>query len=104
MIGGAVLPSNLLTVQGVGSSLSSIPRCYVVRLTNNESIKINLFTLVLISIYILIPSLFLLIVYSKVRASPLTSLLKSIGYRLILYNPKEETSPRVYCFLTTPLC
>ena len=78
MIGGTILLSNLLTIQGVGSSLSSIPRCYIVRLANNKLIKINLFTLVSISIYILIPSLFLLIVYSKVRACPLTSLLKSI--------------------------
>ena len=70
------------------------------RLANFELIKINPFALVSISVCVLIPSLFLFMVHSNIRASPPTSLLKSIGHRSIPYNPKEETSPRVGRFPT----
>jgi len=64
-------------------------------------INIYLFTLILISVYVLIPSLLLLIIYKKVKESPLSNWLKFTLYKLILYNLKVKTSFKGYCFPTT---
>jgi len=59
-----------------------------------------LFALILISVYVFIFSLLLLIIYKKVKESPLSNWLKSTLHKSILYNLKVETSLKGYCFST----
>jgi hypothetical protein len=87
--------------------LYNISNCYTFVLRNQviiaaKLVLINayLFALVLISVRIFILSLLLLIVYKKVKESPLSNWLKFTLYKLILYNLKVETSFKGYRFLT----
>ena len=67
-----------------------------------KSVLINAypFALVLISIYIFIPSLLLLIVYRKVKEFPLSNWLRFTLHKLlILYNLKVKTSFKSCRFL-----
>jgi hypothetical protein len=83
--------------------------CYTFVLKNQvaiiiKSVLINayLFALVLISIRVFILSLLLLIVYKKVKESPLSNWLKFTLHKLsILYSFKVKTSFKGYYFLIT---
>jgi hypothetical protein len=69
-----------------------------------KSVLINIypFALILISIHIFILSLLLLIVYKKVKESPLSNWLRFTLYKLlILYNFKVKTSFKGYRFPIT---
>jgi hypothetical protein len=89
--------------------LYSISSCYTFVLRNRviiaaKSVLINAypFALILISVYVFIFSLLLLIVYRKVKESPLSNWLKSTLYKLsILYNLKVKTSFKGYRFPIT---
>jgi hypothetical protein len=73
----------------------------VARATNSVLINAYPFALVLISVYVFIFSLLLLIIYKKVKESPLSNWLKSTLHKLILYNFKVKTSFKGYRFLIT---
>ena len=87
--------------------LYNISNYYTFILRNRVAIAAKLvlinaypFALILISIYVFIPSLLLLIIYRKVKESPLSNWLKSTLHKLlILYNFKVKTSSKGYRFL-----
>jgi hypothetical protein len=88
--------------------LYNISSCYTFVLRNRVAIAAKLvlinaypFTLILISIRVFIPSLLLLIIYKKVKESPLSNWLKSTLHKSILYNFKVKTSFKGYRFLIT---
>ena len=66
----------------------------IVRATNSVLINVYPFALILISVRVFIPSLLLLIVYRKVKESPLSNWLKFTLHKSILYNLKVETSSK----------
>jgi hypothetical protein len=88
--------------------LQGISNCYTFILRNRVAIAAKLvlinaypFALILISVLVFILSLLLLIVYKKVKESPLSNWLKSTLHKSILYNPKVKTSSKGYRFPTT---
>jgi hypothetical protein len=92
---------NPYILYNIKSYYSFIFKNRVIRATNSVLINIYPFTLILISVYVFILSLLLLIVYKKVKESPLSNWLKFTLHKLILYNLKVKTSFKGYYFLTT---
>jgi hypothetical protein len=87
--------------------LYNISSCYTFILKNRVVIVAKLvlinvysFTLILISVHVFILSLLLLIVYKKVKESPLSNWLRFTLHKSILYNPKVKTSFKGYRFPT----
>jgi hypothetical protein len=81
--------------------LQGVSNCYTFILKNRVAIAAKLvlikaypFAVVLISVQVLIPSLLLLIIQGKVKESPLSNWLRSTLHKLILCNPKVETSSK----------
>ena len=73
MIGCAILPLNPYILHSVGSCCVFVLRNRAARATNSVLINAYPFALILISIYVFIPSLLLLIIQGKVKESPLSN-------------------------------
>jgi hypothetical protein len=95
------LLSNPCILHNIKSYYSFIFKNRVARATNSVLINIYPFALVLISVYVFILSLLLLIVYKKVKESPLSNWLKFTLHKSILYNLKVKTSFKGYRFPIT---
>jgi uncharacterized membrane protein len=92
---------NPYILYNIKSYYSFIFKNRVARIANLILINAYLFALVLISVHVFILSLLLLIVYKKVKESPLSNWLKSTLHKSILYNLKVKTSFKGYRFLIT---
>jgi hypothetical protein len=73
VIGYAILLSNPYILQGVRSYYAFVLRNRVARAANSVLINAYLFALILISVRVFILNLLLLIVYRKVKESPLSN-------------------------------
>ena len=92
--------SNPCILQNISNCYTFISKNQVAIATKLVLINAYLFALISISIYVFIPSLLLLIIYKKVKESPLSNWLKSTLHKLlILYNFKVKTSSKGYRFL-----
>jgi hypothetical protein len=101
VISCVILLSNPRILYNISSYYTFVSRNRVAIAAKSVLINIYPFTLILISVYVFIPSLLLLIVYKKVKESPLSNWLKSTSHKSILYNFKVKTSFKGYRFPTT---
>jgi hypothetical protein len=101
VISCAILLLNPYILYNIRSYYIFVLKNQVARATNSVLINAYPFALILISVYVFILSLLLLIIYRKVKESPLSNWLKFTLHKLILCNLKVKTSFKGYRFPTT---
>jgi hypothetical protein len=94
------LLSNPRILHGISNYYTFVLRNRVAIVAKSVLINAYPFALILISVRVFIPSLLLLIIYKKVKESPLSNWLRFTSHKSILYNPRVKTSSKGYRFLT----